>query len=395
MNSSHKVEVVPIELTKHPNADRLSVAQVHGYSCVTETTQWDNTPLAAYIPPDSLVPVAHPLFAFLAKDARVDGFARIKAKKLRGVLSFGLLVPAPEGSAQGDDVAESLGVTHYDPDVHRMNGRGSRSGLITSGEVTTPPDVLHVRYDVEAGRRYAKHVFEPSEIVHVTEKIHGCNARYVYHNDQMYCGSRGEWKREYPSYDHVTVENVFNGLRERGLAAKTSAMDLGALMTQSETTDLDALRTQAETIVTKVKSQKPAKNLWWKVLETAPSIEAFCRANPGVVLYGEVYGQVQDLTYDHAGGQYSFACFDVMRGGNFLNVLEARELAANVPWVPVVESQMPFDFNRLCELAEGQSLIAKNIREGVVVRPMVERWNHAVGRVCLKFVSCQYLERSK
>lgn len=72
--STHRVEVLPIQLRPHPNAERLSLVQVHGYQCVTGTADWLARPaldsegrrLAAWVPPDSTVPVNRPEFAFLA-----------------------------------------------------------------------------------------------------------------------------------------------------------------------------------------------------------------------------------------------------------------------------------------------------------------------------------------
>lgn len=372
VKSTHKVEVVPLVLDKHPNADRLSVAKVFGFTCVTETSQWDGKSLAAYLPPDSVVDVNRPEFSFLAKHAKSDGKARIRAMKLRGVLSFGLLVPAPDGAREGDDVAELLGVTHYEAPVR---GAQSPGGLFTGGEVAPAPGVYMVKYDLEAGRRYALNAFVPGEPVMVTEKIHGANARYVFWDGRMHCGSRAEWKKEFPSYDHVTVESLL----------ATGKVDLA----------------RAEEIVAglKRKSENPQKNLWWQALDSTPALRAFCESHPGVVVYGEVYGAVQDLSYGHERGRVSFAAFDVMEDGRWLDAHPSRLVlvGSGVPVVPAVHLITDFDFNRVCESAEGRSLVigADHVREGVVVKPLKERYDDVIGRVCLKWVGAGYLEKSK
>jgi RNA ligase (TIGR02306 family) len=381
--STHKVEVVPVVLEPIPGADRVALARVHGYTCVTEKTQWAGRPLAAYVPPDSLVDVTRPEFSFLMKDAKYGDdkmLARIKAKRIRGVLSFGLLVPAPDGAAEGEDVAAALGVRHYDPPVRGAGGQ-NRGGLFSGGEVAKAPDVYCVKYDVDAGRRYALRAFEPGEPVVVTEKIHGANARYVFHDGRMNCGSRTEWKKEYPNHDHVTVE---------------------ALVGTGKVTP-----ERAEEIVSKLRNEPKRRNMWWQALDATPALRAFCEANPGVVVYGEVYGAVQDLNYGCAKGEVRFAAFDLMKDGRWLNANEARTLGAKLPWVPAITlfgifddgirtNGMPFDFDRICELAEGKSLVfgANNVREGVVVSPLVERWDAACGRVKLKWVGCSYLSRN-
>ncbi len=58
---------------------------------------------------------------------------------------------------------------------------------------------------------------------------------------------------------------------------------------------------------------------------------------------------------------------------------------------------MPYDFEEICQLAEGPTLVpgaaAGVVREGVVVKPLKERYDHRVGRVCLKAVSATFLEK--
>lgn len=325
--STHRVEVVPVRLERHPNADQLSIAQIYGFSCVVRTADWLDGKLGAYIPPDSLVDTDRPEFAFLKSGDKK--WARIKARKLRGVVSFGLLVPAPGGSQVGDDVAAILQVEHYEPALPTLS---------TGGESESPPAALAClsKYDVDALRRYNM-VFPEGEQVSISEKIDGANSRFCWFDDRMWSGSRTEWKRQDP------------------------------------------------------------KNLWWRALEATPSVEAFCRQHPGYVLYGETYGDVQKFRYGCRKGEVRFAAFDVLRpdrqwmnAGEFRTMLEAH----GVPLVPLLYTG-PYSFERACELAEGPSHLegADHVREGCVVRPAEERWDQAIGRVCLKVVGAGYLER--
>jgi RNA ligase (TIGR02306 family) len=281
-------------------------------------------------------------------------------------LSFGLLVPAPVGSAIGDDVTEALGVLHYEPPVR---GVGRQNGL-PSGEATSGPDVYTVKYDIESGRRWAKDVMVDGEDVWVTEKLHGMNSRYVYHDGKMHCGSRTEWKKEYVDNSHLTVEALVESSKGK-LSAERAAAILEA------------------------KKGKPAaRTVVWEAL--TPTLRSFCESNPGLVVYGEVYGAVQDLSYGHTAGQVSFAAFDVLDAGNWWDSQKFFDTLAsyNAPTVPVLYHG-PYDFDRVCDLAEGNSTLASHIREGVVLVPAVERSHRRLGRVKLKFVSAAYLERAK
>lgn len=330
--STHVVEVVPINLRSHPNADSLSIVDVFdgGFTVCVRTQDWVGKSLGAFIPPDSLVNTDRPEFSFLRKDG-TSNITRIKACKLRGITSFGLLVPAPDGAKIGDDVAQRLGVTHYEPQA---------IGETTGGEAEKVPVELHnlSKYDVDSLRKYHE-VFTTGEPIYCSEKIHGSSSRYAYIEDRMYCGSRGEWKAE------------------------------------------------------------NAGNLWWKCLQVTPEIEDFCKANPGYILYGEVYGNVQDLKYGCGKGEVRFAAFDILSPDRrWLNPGDFRDMAAKfgVPVVPLI-GFMPYDFEEICGYAEGRTMVegANHVREGCVVKPIQERWDDRVGRVCLKVVGAGYLEKSK
>lgn len=319
MNSTHKVEVVPVQLEPHPNADSLSIVRVFGYQVVVRTSDWQDEHVAAYIPPDSLVDMSRPQFAFLQKPGGTNTHHRIRAIKLRGVQSFGMLAKAPVGAMLGDDVAEQLGVIHYEPPLETADMGGE-----TVAEPSNPAPI----YDLESGRRYV-HCFNPGQMVYVTEKIHGTSARYVFQDGVMHVGSRRQWLAESDN------------------------------------------------------------NLYWRALRNTPRLEEFCHDNPGSVVYGEVYGWVQSLRYGHRQGQYSFAAFDILHDGRWLNHTAARSVGKHLPWVPSLsDGPIPFYFDDICAMAEGKTTIigADHVREGVVVVPEVEQWDSRIGRVKLKIV---------
>ncbi len=321
--STHRVEVVPVEVEPIPGSDHVGLVRVFGYTVVTRLDGWAPGQLGAFVPPDSLVDTRRPEFAFLSPGAG-PGIVRIKAKRLRNTLSFGLLVPAPTGSVPGDDVAERLGVTHYEPPV---KGEVSRSP--TAPAYPGPSGVVAPKYDVEAGRRYWRDVFAIGEPVVVTEKVHGANGRVVYAEGKLHVGSRTQWKPE------------------------------------------------------------SADCPWWRAVADDLRLGAFCRANPGWVIYGEVYGAVQDLSYNVPKGKTRFVVFDLLRPDGGWVDWETL-ITYPIPLVPFLPTAIPFDPDVIARLAEQPSLLAdgKHIGEGVVVRK-------PVGRSLLKWVGASYLERSK
>lgn len=111
---------------------------------------------------------------------------------------------------------------------------------------------------------------------------------------------------------------------------------------------------------------------------------------PNMVIYGEVYGYgVQKLTYDLETIDVAF--FDLMVDGRYINTVVFKEFCEQnkIPQVPILY-EGPWDAS-LMDLANGSSTIAKHIREGIVIKPQVERYDSRVGRVAMKHLSEKYL----
>jgi RNA ligase (TIGR02306 family) len=112
-----------------------------------------------------------------------------------------------------------------------------------------------------------------------------------------------------------------------------------------------------------------------------------------VILFGEVFGKVQSLRYGLDRG-LGFRAFDLLIDGKYADVSEFETLCDRfgIERVPHVFTG-GFDLETIRKLSDGPSLVsgADNIREGVVVKPMVERNDPKIGRVILKYVGDTYL----
>ena len=324
--STHSVNIIEIgEVKPHENADRLCVVPVGGWSCVVAKDSFKQGDRAIYIEPDYVVPTDRPEFAFLAKEGRAEH--RLKAIRLRGVISFGLLIPVPSELAEravGDDVMEVLGIRRHEPPVKLM-----RPGADDTLPHAEWPEVYSSKFDVEALRNY-EDIFSPGEPVVVTEKAHGGNMRVVGWNGAVYVGSRTRWL------------------------------------------------------------QRNMRSAWTVAL--TPEIEAWRLANPDVVLYGEVYGPVQELKYGQK--EPRFVAFAALEKGEWWNADKLRASLAihNVPYAPVLY-EGPYDRDLIANLAEEDSrlsLKAGDLMEGVVIVPARERRDDKIGRVILKLISNRY-----
>lgn len=365
--TTHKVEVVPLVLEKHPNADKLSLARFDDYTCVVNTEQWAGHDKAAYLQPDTLVPENHPSISFLFGTGK-DGKVRIKGKKIRGIISFGLLVPAPPGAEIGDDVADFFQAERYEPPAPALLKIKDKSGNtfdISEAELTSSPQIFVPKYDLEPGLKYATKVFSPGEKVLVTLKIHGENCRIVHYDNQLYVGSRTQWKREFADYSHITKEYLL----EKGVQEENVEEILNRL------------------------SRKGEKERFWRGLDNTPGLRELVEKYPKHVFFGESYGEVGGFPYDCEPKKRKMRLFDILKpDGEWMEQEQARDICGNL-WVPVLGDGIPFDLEQIKEMAEGKDpLNPSHVREGVVVQPWNERKHDIIGRIKLKFVGLGYLE---
>ena len=372
--STHKVEVVPIVLEKHPNADSLSIVRVYGYQCVVKTADWTGVDTASYVQPDSMVPNT-PEYAFLRACSTCTGTGnawtadrervdcpdcqgkgtlplrdydrRIRVRKFRGQMSQGMLVKAPAGSKVGDDVSDILGITRYEPPEPGMHG--AKNGPVNQRKA---PSCYVPVYDVENWYRYGKATFTDGEPIQITEKLHGSNFRAVYSSadKDFFVGSRRHWLRE---YTEVPARTWYRRLSNW----------LG--ITKPRTVEY--------------------KNIWFDAARKHPWIEDWCRHNPDTVLFGEVYGK-QDLKYGVKDGDIGLAIFD-MYGCS--SGIYAMPIFHSVPCVPILY-EGPYSEQVVRSYIDGKSQVlgANHMREGIVIR------SSRTGNK-LKAVSDAYLERAK
>lgn len=448
--STHEVKVVRIDsIEKHPNADRLDLIHLFGggFTAISRLGQFKLGDLAIYIEPDYVVPSEGPYaerFAFL------EGKTRIRSRKLKSIWSQGLLIEADPGMNEGDNVMEMLGIVRYEPP---MRGRFSRiDGLVQSerdlqirdsGCVPTPDALKGLpKYDIESLRKNL-HAFAEGENIIAVEKIHGANARFCFTTPKPSGAiEQAEWP-ETSSKVGFGDDTVVEG-KVVAFDIENASLDGRRFMTTSEGETL-SLEASVEALAQFCEAEKvwneaeveseptmhcgsralwkkrDDSDMWWMALAAHPWIEDFCRAFPDHVLYGEVFGQVQDLKYGAGPKDLFFRVFDVRAPapdtssapGHFWTHAQLEEAFTEEQRCPVVYKG-PFNFKELQKLALGDSLIpgANHLSEGIVIRPLKERGvfdpkpgqtveqNEGVvkqrgARVVMKLVSDRYLEKAK
>lgn len=369
--------VVRLEIEEHPNADALELAAVGGYRAVVKKGQIRSGDLAVYIPEGSIVP------DYLLERLGLRGMLagkdknRVKAIRLRGALSQGLVVPVESGFpdmdnaqpyarnenggtrgvSEGDDLAAFLGIEKYVPPVPT-----SMSGAVwAAGRERT------LGYDIENIKAWPG-IFREGEPVVMNEKVHG-----------TFCGV-GVLPPRLASEEHGDVVVFSKGLGGQGLAFDLS----------TETPNIYVRAALDNGVAEAVRG--------------AFDYSLNTNQEPVFVL-GEVFGAgVQDLAYGadaRAAGRLGFRVFDIyvgQRGTGFFYsdyALSGECKLMGLERVPVLY-RGPFSDEVLAEHTNGRETVSgkeSHVREGVVVRPEAERRDDALGRVQLKSVSERYLLR--
>jgi len=367
-----EAKVYRLEIEEHPNADTIELVKVGDYRSIVRKGQFKTGDIGVYIPEAAIVPDW--LIAELGLEGKLAGKDknRVKAIKLRGCLSQGLIVPIIEEIDAyrlnnentymeiyiGEDVTEFLGIVKYEPPIPT-----SMSGEVFNAFGKT----LH--FDIENIKKYPR-IFEDGEEVIFTEKLHGTWCCFGYH----------------PESDIPIVTS--KGLSEKGLAFKFNEVNEKRnlyVRMFNQLTDKDHVTILEEFIEASDYAD------WQGWID--------CGNKPFYIL-GEIFGAgVQDLTYGNLPTE--FRVFDIYVGepgeGLYLNPERVIDICRDMKLATVpVLYKGAFNKEVLTEFTNGTETVSgtnAHMREGIVVRPVTERRHDEIGRVILKSVSEKYLLR--
>ena len=389
--SEFKCEVVKAVIEPHPNADAIEICRIGDFQSIVKKGQVKTGDLCVYIPEQAVLP------EWLLKDMGFwDDFAvkgelhggagnRVKAQKIRGVVSQGLILtmkgmnygygatvtrPPIENDGfltdsdgvvpmifeVGDDVAEFLGITKYEPALPSQM-RGKIVGV--DFEATHGYDFDNLKNRTS--------LFDDGDIVVITEKIHGTLLQIgimpASHSNEKF-------------YDGRII------ITSKGMGKN------GFILDHNDETNLYAQACKRHGLLEK------AQMLYG---------EADAHERP-IFIFGEVFGKtmsganVQDLTYTDE--MLDYRCFDICIGnrGNETfynwNRFFGTCLMLDIPTVPVLHIG-PYSKEMVLSHTDGNTTMTSRnqIREGVVVKSYSEDRHPHYGRKIAKSVSNAYLLR--
>lgn len=388
--STFDCKVVPITILPHPNAEKLELAQVADYRCVVGKDLYKTGDLVAYIPEAAVIAEDQLQFFGYWNEEQGKGLLagskgdRVKAVKLRGEVSQGLVFPVnkiamylgqPDREfAVGDDVAGLLGIVKYEPPIP----------VGMAGEVYNAGSSLTVDYDIENLKKYPDVLQEGEEVI-FTEKLHGTSFQIGLLPATPKFSHDDHFKVSHPTYGEGYFFIASKGLGSQGLCFKDNESNKNNLYVRAAR----------------------QFGLFEKLLKYRfEAIEAngALKYEIPVILQGEVYGAVQDLTYGAKQGEIFFRAFDICYGERMVREYADEkdfQIAIDVMGIercPVLYVG-PYSKEKILELTHHTKSVVcpTQISEGGVVKPTKERKDPSIptmrGRVILKSINEDYLLR--
>lgn len=372
----------------HPNADRLSLLDINGFTCISAKLEdgshrYQNGDPVAYVPEGAILPEwmlkAMDFWDDENQKGRLNGRKgdRIKAMRLRGILSQGVIYPCcgitneetgthykkwmrmADGLihkvAVGQDVSEDLGIIKYEPEIPASMG----------GEVFSHSYDLIYKFDIENAQKFQS-VFFPDDYVNVTEKLHGTFTGLIFTIE----------KRD-DFLEVITPEGVLYATAySKGLGAK------GLCFRANETNLAKNIYMRSLKHFINTRTEEQLANLYGETF-----------GDSAFLILGETFGQgIQDLGYSTPP---KFLAFDTITRGepDTFHTFKKVTKCLGVETVPILY-EGAYGGADLVALRDGKSAIdGKTLKEGIVIRDDLNEAYDFLGRKMLKMVSPDYLTR--
>ena len=337
------LDVVPIQ-----NADAIELVKINGWQCVVKKNEFRPGDLGVYLEIDAIPPDTEP-FQFL-------------------------WTPKPKTDEAGNLIAaqdEEL----VRPEKFRIRTLRLR-GTLSQGlflPLATFPDLVGLSDGENVTDLLGVEKYEPPAPTGMGD-------------------FRGPFPGFVPKTDEIRVQSVPDVLEDlRGLPYIITLKYDGT----SATFAIDP-RTSEFHACGRNQSITNGPNVYWNMARKY-EIEAALRANPNLVIQGEIVGP--GLQKNRLGlkevSLFAFNVYDIARAA-YLSHDEARTFlaGANIPAVETVERGASFAHTQesLLILAEGKYAGTSNEREGIVIRPQTElRSDILGGRLSFKAISNRFL----
>jgi RNA ligase (TIGR02306 family) len=316
-------------------ADNIELVVAGGWNAITKKGEFKEGDETIIATTDAVIPEK------LSEEMGVTNYlrkgTRVRTVKLRGVYSECLIIPMKylHGKTTmgdfdlkaGSDCMGFLGIVKYEPPVKQIQLASGRKIKWRDNQN------FHIYYKFP-NLKNVDGMFTEEDLVEITRKVHGTNARYgiVKKSKLSFWDKVKKFFRltdEWIDYEYIYgSHNCEKGSDSQGFYST------------------DVWRTIAEKYNIKEKLWDYIKNRNVKIGE-------------GIILYGEIYGAGIQKNYDYGLTDIEFVGFDVKLRGEYLSTYDAWQLVKNhidLPYVEILhygdwtqEIQDKFTFNNFIE----------------------------------------------
>jgi RNA ligase (TIGR02306 family) len=339
-------------------ADNIELAVVGGWNAIVKKGAQTVGELVVVATTDAVIPQAISDSIGVTNYLRKGG--RVRTVKLRGVYSECLIISLDSLSQmkeqyaagigyywnEGEDLMEKLGIFKYEPPAVQVQLASGRKFKYHQN----PNFGIYYKFP---NLKNVAGMFTEEDLVEITRKIHGTNARYgivkkkkisIWDKVKRFFGN------EWVEYEYVYgSHNVEKGSDSQGFY------------------DTDVWRTVAG-------SYEIREKLW----SLFKQYKDYYNIEEGIVIYGEIYGEGIQKNYDYGLDGIRFAGFDVTINGGYCDAARTRDIFFDVlelPYVPTLyggawsqEIQDSFVFNNFIEGT-------KVPHEGIVIKSVTGERN--------------------
>lgn len=300
-------EIKPIE-----GADKIVLATIGGWNCVIQKDTYQVGHMVIVATTDAVIPLE--LSVAMGVTSYLRNGQRVRTVKLRGVYSECLILPInfiPEKyRKEGVDCMELMEIFKYEPPVKMVQ-------LSSGRKVRYQDNSNFTVYYKFPNAKNVPDMFTEKDLVEITRKIHGTNARFgiVKKTKLSFLDKvRKFFGNEWVEYEFVVgSHNVEKGSDSQGFY------------------DTNVWYEIADKYNLKEKMWNIAKFRGAKDIGT------------GITLYGEIYGVGIQKGYDYGLDEIRMVGFDVSINGEYVDTSSAAYMITShfrVPYVPILWTGM-------------------------------------------------------
>lgn len=355
--STWKVSKEKIELFVHPNADALELGKVGSYQVVVQKGLYESGDEVVFAPEKSVLTgqIKSEFENYLAGSDK----DRVKAVRLRGEISSGIiipkhLVPGFEIFNLGEDISDKLGITKYEPPIPTQ----------LAGKVKSFDMPFIGNHDCEHANVYVNDLIKGERVV-ITEKVHGSQFILAHEIET----------------DKTIVSS--KGMLKSGLSIEESDDNTYWIATKNDDI-VGRITRNFDSGVIQVFGEVIPVQKGYNYGQTKPTVRIF-----------DVRVNGDSIPYDKVPNEFSEIWVPVIYDGT-LNLEEKEVLIYEDRERGIrkvrIDNILPKDVVNLCkgkELVSGNSV---HIREGVVIRPYVDRNAKDGTKLRLKVINPAYKE---